>query len=191
MSSYVPDPKGLIVNCRSCSRKNRIAFDRIGAEHRCPHCKSPIPAPDSAVDVPSADLSITKDDGVASYTPGGTVTTGVALVLAAAPPSLLAGFRFPSSASPRFLRPPASLIPPTHSSLSSSSSSPSLFPFLPLLPHRLLLLLLFIIFFFLLFLFPPLLVYYCTLLYTNAATDTSLHSNACSTVANKFGIPGV
>jgi thioredoxin 2 len=56
MSSYVPDPKGLIVSCPSCSQKNRIAFDRIGAGHRCPQCKSPIPAPASAVEVPSAEV---------------------------------------------------------------------------------------------------------------------------------------
>jgi thioredoxin 2 len=56
MSSYVPDPKGLVVNCPSCNQKNRIAFDTIGAEHRCPQCKAAIPAPASAIDVPSAEL---------------------------------------------------------------------------------------------------------------------------------------
>jgi len=56
MSSFIADPKGLIVNCPSCSKKNRLAFDRIGAEHRCGECKSAIPAPSSAVDIPSAEV---------------------------------------------------------------------------------------------------------------------------------------
>src|SRR5512141_234950 len=56
MSSFIPDPKGLIVNCPSCKKKNRLAFDRIGAEHRCGECKSPIPAPSSAIEIPSAEV---------------------------------------------------------------------------------------------------------------------------------------
>ena len=56
MSSYVPDPKGLITTCPSCGQKNRLSFNRMGAEHRCAECKATIPAPSSAVDVPSAEL---------------------------------------------------------------------------------------------------------------------------------------
>jgi thioredoxin 2 len=56
MSSYVPDPKGLVVACPSCDQKNRLAFDTIGAEHRCAECKATIPAPSTAIDVPSAAL---------------------------------------------------------------------------------------------------------------------------------------
>jgi thioredoxin 2 len=55
-SPYIPDPRGLIVACPSCNRKNRLAFDRLGAEHRCGTCKTPIPAPAAPVDVPSAEL---------------------------------------------------------------------------------------------------------------------------------------
>ena len=55
-SSYIPDPKGLVVPCPSCKQKNRLAFNRLGAEHRCANCKTAIPPPAAAVDVPSAEL---------------------------------------------------------------------------------------------------------------------------------------
>jgi len=56
MSSYISEPKGLIVSCPSCGKKNRLSFDRVGAEHRCGECKAAIPAPSSPVDVLSAEV---------------------------------------------------------------------------------------------------------------------------------------
>lgn len=56
MSSYLADSKGLIATCPSCGTKNRLAFDRIGAEHRCGQCKTPIAAPGGPVDIGSAEL---------------------------------------------------------------------------------------------------------------------------------------
>jgi thioredoxin 2 len=56
MSSSVPDATGLIVSCPSCEKRNRLSFDRLGAEHRCGECRTPIPAPSSAVDIPSAEI---------------------------------------------------------------------------------------------------------------------------------------
>jgi thioredoxin 2 len=53
-SSYIPDSRGLVVACPSCQQKNRLAFGRLGAEHRCASCKTPIPSPAVAVEVPSA-----------------------------------------------------------------------------------------------------------------------------------------
>src|SRR5574341_872114 len=54
MAALILDPKGLIVACPSCSQKNRMAFNRIGAEHRCAQCRTPIAPPVVALEVPSA-----------------------------------------------------------------------------------------------------------------------------------------
>jgi thioredoxin 2 len=56
MASFVPDPKGLIIPCPSCTQKNRLSYDRVGAEHRCAQCKADIPPPAAAIEVPSAEL---------------------------------------------------------------------------------------------------------------------------------------
>ncbi len=55
-SPYTADLKGIVVACPSCQQKNRLAFGRLGTDHRCANCKTPIPSPSAAVEVPSAAL---------------------------------------------------------------------------------------------------------------------------------------
>jgi len=56
MAVLALDSTGLIVPCPSCSQKNRMSYDRIGAEHRCAQCKTDLAAPASAIEVPSAAI---------------------------------------------------------------------------------------------------------------------------------------
>ena len=55
-SLYIPDLKGLVVPCPSCTKRNRLAFGRLGSEHRCGNCRTTIPPPSAAVDIPSAEI---------------------------------------------------------------------------------------------------------------------------------------
>jgi thioredoxin 2 len=48
------DTTGVIVNCPSCSRANRLAFDAVNRTTRCGQCKTPLAAPAAPIDIPSA-----------------------------------------------------------------------------------------------------------------------------------------
>jgi thioredoxin 2 len=56
MASIPLDNKGLVVQCPSCGKQNRLAFDQLEREHRCAACKAGIPAPDVPIDVTTAAL---------------------------------------------------------------------------------------------------------------------------------------
>jgi thioredoxin 2 len=48
------DPTGVIVNCPSCGRANRLAFDALNRTTRCGQCKTPLTAPAAPIEIPSA-----------------------------------------------------------------------------------------------------------------------------------------
>ena len=47
------DSKGVVVKCRSCGQRNRIAFTSTAQENRCGHCKSMLHLPDAPIDIRS------------------------------------------------------------------------------------------------------------------------------------------
>jgi thioredoxin 2 len=53
MSEVKLDQRGVVVACRSCRARNRIAYGRLSQQNRCGQCKSTLPAPDEAIDVTS------------------------------------------------------------------------------------------------------------------------------------------
>ena len=52
MSDLQLDSKGVVVACPSCGQRNRLAFEKLGAETRCGKCQTPLAPPASPVDVP-------------------------------------------------------------------------------------------------------------------------------------------
>ena len=55
MASARIDPSGVIVECQTCNRPNRLLFTTLGRATRCGHCKSPVGAP--AVPIEIADTA--------------------------------------------------------------------------------------------------------------------------------------
>lgn len=53
MSEARLDPRGVIVTCRSCRARNRLAYDKLMEQNRCGQCKATLPAPDEPIDVQS------------------------------------------------------------------------------------------------------------------------------------------
>ena len=53
MSESKLDPRGVIVTCRSCQARNRLAYDKLSEQNRCGQCKSTLPSPDEPIDVRS------------------------------------------------------------------------------------------------------------------------------------------
>ena len=47
------DDRGVIVACANCWKKNRMAFDKLGAAAQCGECKQPIHAPGEPIDIRS------------------------------------------------------------------------------------------------------------------------------------------
>jgi thioredoxin 2 len=47
------DERGVVVSCPSCGRQNRVPF--TAAEARCGGCRTPLPAPDAPMEVPTTD----------------------------------------------------------------------------------------------------------------------------------------
>jgi thioredoxin 2 len=45
------DDRGVIVACPNCSKKNRLAFERLGEAVQCGKCKQPIHAPDEPIEI--------------------------------------------------------------------------------------------------------------------------------------------
>jgi len=50
-SQATSDRNGVIVPCASCGRANRLAFSTLGKTVRCGHCKAPIGAPSSPIEI--------------------------------------------------------------------------------------------------------------------------------------------
>ena len=46
------DNKGVVVQCSACGQRNRLAFEKLGAETRCGKCQTPLAPPGLPVDVP-------------------------------------------------------------------------------------------------------------------------------------------
>ena len=49
------DDRGVIVSCPACGQKNRLMYDRLGAESRCAECKQAIGAPSEPLAVGSGE----------------------------------------------------------------------------------------------------------------------------------------
>ncbi len=45
------DQTGVIVNCASCGRANRLAFETLNRTTRCGNCKNPLSPPQSPIEV--------------------------------------------------------------------------------------------------------------------------------------------
>jgi thioredoxin 2 len=56
MGALQLDSRGVLTTCPSCGRKNRLAYAALGKQGRCAACKAPLPAPDSPIEVPSAEV---------------------------------------------------------------------------------------------------------------------------------------
>src|SRR5580693_5024570 len=48
------DDRGIVVACPSCSKQNRLTFERLGDPVRCAQCKADLPAPGVPIEVKSA-----------------------------------------------------------------------------------------------------------------------------------------
>ncbi len=48
------DPSGVIVNCDSCGRANRLGFDTLNRTTRCGQCKNPLSAPAAPIEIADA-----------------------------------------------------------------------------------------------------------------------------------------
>jgi thioredoxin 2 len=53
MNEAVLDSRGVVVNCRQCGQRNRIAYDVLATTTRCGSCKSNLPPIGSPIDVDS------------------------------------------------------------------------------------------------------------------------------------------
>ncbi|MDP9122076.1 MAG: thiol reductase thioredoxin, partial [Acidobacteriota bacterium] len=38
-----PDKQGIVANCPTCGRKNRVLYAQLGGEARCGACQTPLP----------------------------------------------------------------------------------------------------------------------------------------------------
>jgi thioredoxin 2 len=47
------DDKGIVTICPVCGKKNRIPFEHLGETGRCGQCQSPLPPPQSPVELDS------------------------------------------------------------------------------------------------------------------------------------------
>ncbi len=51
------DDRGLVVSCAACSKRNRLAYERLGHAVRCGQCKEPLTAPGVPIELhQSADF---------------------------------------------------------------------------------------------------------------------------------------
>jgi thioredoxin 2 len=54
MSTATLDQAGVVVNCPQCGQKNRLRYDRLGAESRCGKCHTALAAPGEPIEVADA-----------------------------------------------------------------------------------------------------------------------------------------
>lgn len=52
-SSISLDERGFVETCSHCGRRNRLMYERLGYRFRCVDCKTVLPPPSAAADVPS------------------------------------------------------------------------------------------------------------------------------------------
>jgi thioredoxin 2 len=50
MSPFTLDDRGVVAACPHCGTKNRLAYDRLGEESRCGHCKAALAPPGSPIE---------------------------------------------------------------------------------------------------------------------------------------------
>ncbi len=55
MGALQLDNRGVLVKCPSCGKTNRLPFSALDKTTRCGQCRTPLPAPDSPIEVPSAE----------------------------------------------------------------------------------------------------------------------------------------
>ena len=51
MAALPMDDRGLIVACPACGQKNRLAYDRLGDQTRCGHCKQELKPPSEPLEI--------------------------------------------------------------------------------------------------------------------------------------------
>jgi thioredoxin 2 len=56
MSALQLDNRGVLMRCSSCGKTNRVPYHGLDKKVRCAQCKTMLPAPDTPIDVPSADV---------------------------------------------------------------------------------------------------------------------------------------
>ena len=54
MGALQLDIRGVLTQCPSCGKTNRLSYAALGKPTRCGGCKTNLPAPDAPVDVPAA-----------------------------------------------------------------------------------------------------------------------------------------
>ncbi len=54
MSNLKLDQRGVLMPCASCGKTNRVRYASLGANTRCAHCHTALPAPAEPVEVPDA-----------------------------------------------------------------------------------------------------------------------------------------
>lgn len=54
MSALTLDDRGVVVSCPQCQQKNRLTYERLGAEVRCATCKAVLSQPDEPIEVPTS-----------------------------------------------------------------------------------------------------------------------------------------
>jgi thioredoxin 2 len=52
MAELQLDSKGVIVSCTSCGQRNRLPFEKLGAETRCGKCQTALPTPGAPIEAP-------------------------------------------------------------------------------------------------------------------------------------------
>jgi thioredoxin 2 len=55
MGTLQLDSRGVLTQCPACARTNRLSYPALGKRARCASCKAPLRAPDSPIDVRSAE----------------------------------------------------------------------------------------------------------------------------------------
>jgi thioredoxin 2 len=55
MATLEVDDRGVIIGCRACERRNRLAYERLGGRVRCGQCKADLSAPAFPLEVRSSD----------------------------------------------------------------------------------------------------------------------------------------
>ena len=53
MSDIEPDERGLIVSCVKCGQRNRLAYEKLGQQARCPKCGTELRMPEEPVELES------------------------------------------------------------------------------------------------------------------------------------------
>jgi hypothetical protein len=52
--SFEVDNRGVIVACKSCGKKNRLAYERLGETVQCGDCKSPLAGVNEPIELHSS-----------------------------------------------------------------------------------------------------------------------------------------